>query len=193
MHVAVQLVAVARPAPARGRPLARRARARLTFPVGVSRAHRSQLIAAARARVRSLELVVGQRAPRRLAVDAITPVHVSPPGLLVIPTPWLLSAASRFGNSRGGGCGHVGWRLVGHPHGCADRFDLEIRGLTPNERPWLEQELERLWGSSLVVNRGRTHELELELGLDWDSGAIALRRRRALWYRYRPSTKRGAP
>src|SRR2546421_2707172 len=101
MHVAVQLVAVARPAPARGRPLARRARARLTFPVGVSRAHRSQLIAAARARVRSLELVVGQRAPRRLAVDAITPVHVSPPGLLVIPTPWLLSAASRFGNSRG--------------------------------------------------------------------------------------------
>ena len=68
--------------------------------------------------------------------------------------------------------------------------DIKVRGLTPNERPWLEQELERLWGSSLVVSRGRTHELELELGLDWDSGAIALRRRRALWYRYRPSTKR---
>lgn len=36
--------------------------------------------------------------------------------------------------------------------------DLNVRDLEAAERPWLEQQLRRLWGSTLIVSRGRTHD-----------------------------------
>jgi ribosomal protein S18 acetylase RimI-like enzyme len=36
--------------------------------------------------------------------------------------------------------------------------DLEVRGLGPADRSWLEETLKRLWGSTSVVSRGRIHD-----------------------------------
>jgi ribosomal protein S18 acetylase RimI-like enzyme len=42
---------------------------------------------------------------------------------------------------------------------------LHVRPLRPAERPWLERQLTRLWGSTQVVSRGRLHEASTLLGL----------------------------
>jgi ribosomal protein S18 acetylase RimI-like enzyme len=35
---------------------------------------------------------------------------------------------------------------------------LRVRALRPEERPWFEHELIRLWGSNQIVSRGRVHD-----------------------------------
>ena len=37
--------------------------------------------------------------------------------------------------------------------------DLEVRALTPEDRPWLEPLLTSSWGSTRVVSRGRLHDV----------------------------------
>lgn len=38
------------------------------------------------------------------------------------------------------------------------RNELHVRPLRADERPWLEDELTRAWGSCKIVNRGRVHD-----------------------------------
>ena len=38
------------------------------------------------------------------------------------------------------------------------RNELHVRPLRADERPWLEGELTRAWGSCTIVNRGRAHD-----------------------------------
>jgi ribosomal protein S18 acetylase RimI-like enzyme len=35
---------------------------------------------------------------------------------------------------------------------------LQVRPLAEDERPWLEEQLTRSWGSATIVSRGRTHD-----------------------------------